>query len=164
MNEKVILLFKVNRTWNPLKVLGTPDPRNLGVAIGEIKFRKEIGKEGIGFYEWEKNRKFRWTRKKAVLEFQVKSKRIIIPILASHPDINEQPLTLKIAINDREIYSFKIKDNNWHNYELKVPEKYIGKKILLSFEVDRTWCPFEYKIANDKRDLGVCIGKIENEN
>jgi hypothetical protein len=33
-----MLLFKVNRTWQPLRVLGTPDPRNLGVAVGEIKF------------------------------------------------------------------------------------------------------------------------------
>jgi len=39
VNQEVILLLKVSRTWNPLKVLGTPDPRNLGVAIGKIKFR-----------------------------------------------------------------------------------------------------------------------------
>lgn len=34
----VILLFDVSRTWNPLKTLGAPDPRNLGVAIGKIEF------------------------------------------------------------------------------------------------------------------------------
>lgn len=39
VNQEVILLVKVSRTWNPLKALGTPDPRNLGVAIGKIKFR-----------------------------------------------------------------------------------------------------------------------------
>lgn len=39
VGEEVILLFKVDRTWNPLKVHGTPDPRNLGVAIGKIEFR-----------------------------------------------------------------------------------------------------------------------------
>jgi len=33
------LLIKVSRTWRPLKVLGTPDPRNLGVAVGKITFR-----------------------------------------------------------------------------------------------------------------------------
>jgi hypothetical protein len=41
INEEVILLFKVSRTWNPLKSDGTPDPRNLGIAIGEIQFRKQ---------------------------------------------------------------------------------------------------------------------------
>jgi len=38
VGEEVILLFKVSRTWNPLKAFGTPDPRNLGIAIGKIEF------------------------------------------------------------------------------------------------------------------------------
>jgi len=45
VNQEVILLFKVSRTWNPLKVLGTPDPRNLGVAVGKIRFKENMGKE-----------------------------------------------------------------------------------------------------------------------
>jgi hypothetical protein len=39
LGQEVILLVKVNRTWNPLKTLGTPDPRNLGVAMGKIEFK-----------------------------------------------------------------------------------------------------------------------------
>lgn len=39
VNEEVILLFKASRTWNPAKTLGTPDPRNLGVALGKIQFK-----------------------------------------------------------------------------------------------------------------------------
>lgn len=34
----VTLLFEVSRTWNPLKTLGAPDPRDLGVAVGKIGF------------------------------------------------------------------------------------------------------------------------------
>jgi len=41
VGEEVILLFKVSRTWNPLKTFGTPDPRNLGVAIGKIQFKEK---------------------------------------------------------------------------------------------------------------------------
>ncbi len=41
INQEVILLFKVSRTWNPLKVLGIPDPRNLGVAVGSIQFQSK---------------------------------------------------------------------------------------------------------------------------
>lgn len=41
INQEVILLFEVSRTWNPLKVLGTQDPRNLGVAIGSIQFHSK---------------------------------------------------------------------------------------------------------------------------
>jgi hypothetical protein len=39
LGQDAILLIKVNRTWNPQKVLGVPDPRNLGVAVGKIEFR-----------------------------------------------------------------------------------------------------------------------------
>lgn len=39
VGQEVILLFKVSRTWNPLKWRGTPDPRNLGIAVGKIEFK-----------------------------------------------------------------------------------------------------------------------------
>lgn len=39
VGQEIILLFKVSRTWNPLKTTGARDPRNLGVAVGEITFR-----------------------------------------------------------------------------------------------------------------------------
>ena len=42
VGEEVILLFKVSRTWNPLKAFGTPDPRNLGVAVGKIEFKDRL--------------------------------------------------------------------------------------------------------------------------
>jgi len=37
VDKEVILLMEVSRTWIPIKIKGTPDPRNLGVAVGEIK-------------------------------------------------------------------------------------------------------------------------------
>jgi len=36
--EEAILFFKVSRTWNPHQISGAPDLRNLGVAIGPIRF------------------------------------------------------------------------------------------------------------------------------
>ncbi|MFC2165110.1 O-antigen ligase family protein [Acidobacteriota bacterium] len=45
VGQEIILLVKVNRTWNPQKIKGTPDPRNLGVAIGRIQFRHESGQK-----------------------------------------------------------------------------------------------------------------------
>ncbi len=36
--RKAILLIEVDRTWNPGKVLGAPDSRDLGVAVGTIRF------------------------------------------------------------------------------------------------------------------------------
>lgn len=39
VGEEVILLIRVSRIWNPQKLTGIPDPRNLGVAVGEITFQ-----------------------------------------------------------------------------------------------------------------------------
>jgi len=45
VGQRVTFLFQVSRTWNPKKSLGMPDPRNLGVALGKVRF-KENNKNG----------------------------------------------------------------------------------------------------------------------
>jgi len=47
VNQEFILLIKVNRTWNPQKALGAPDPRNLGVAVGKIMFKEKTGQKEV---------------------------------------------------------------------------------------------------------------------
>jgi hypothetical protein len=49
LDKDIILLFKVSRTWNPLKTLGTPDPRNLGIALEEIEFVNPDSKEFLPY-------------------------------------------------------------------------------------------------------------------
>jgi hypothetical protein len=44
VGQEAILLLKVSRTWNPLQVTGAPDPRDLGVAVGPIRFRDSLAK------------------------------------------------------------------------------------------------------------------------
>ena len=39
VGQDVILLIKIDRTWNPLKTTGVPDPRDLGIAVGNITFQ-----------------------------------------------------------------------------------------------------------------------------
>jgi hypothetical protein len=39
LGQDAILLIKVSRTWNPKKVFGVNDSRNLGVAVGKIEYR-----------------------------------------------------------------------------------------------------------------------------
>jgi LPXTG-motif cell wall-anchored protein len=41
IDSQVILLFKVSRIWNPWEISKAPDTRNLGIALGEIKFSSE---------------------------------------------------------------------------------------------------------------------------
>jgi hypothetical protein len=39
VGHPAVLLITVDRTWNPRRALGIPDPRDLGVAIGAVAFR-----------------------------------------------------------------------------------------------------------------------------
>jgi len=36
IGREAILLLRISRTWSPQKVSGIPDPRNLGVAVGNV--------------------------------------------------------------------------------------------------------------------------------
>ena len=38
LNNDVLLLFKISRTWQPIKFMRIPDKRHLGIGIGELKF------------------------------------------------------------------------------------------------------------------------------
>lgn len=39
IGNDALILIKVDRTWNPLKTTGVPDPRDLGIAVGKIEFK-----------------------------------------------------------------------------------------------------------------------------
>lgn len=36
--ETILILFETSRTWSPRKSLGIPDPRTLGIGVGDIHF------------------------------------------------------------------------------------------------------------------------------
>lgn len=42
VNHDALLLIKVDRTWCPLKTSGVPDPRDLGVAVGTVRFQDKL--------------------------------------------------------------------------------------------------------------------------
>ncbi len=39
VGQRRLLFFDVDRTWNPSKTTGAPDSRNLGIAVGPIRFK-----------------------------------------------------------------------------------------------------------------------------
>ncbi len=157
--KKAFISIEVSRTWNPLRELGVPDPRNIGVGIGKIDFGIS---EEIGFYNWERDPNgilFRWISKRAFLPIDVKRERIVFPVRISHPDARNKPVELLVTVNggvaQREVFN----DHEWYEIELNLKE-WIGKRVLIGFSVSRTWCPKDYGI-NDGRELGVAVGKWE---
>jgi O-antigen ligase len=157
VGQRAFVLIKVQRTWNPQKALGVPDQRNLGVGIGRVYFRENIGPDGIGFYEWENNGTFRWSKKRAAFEYSIQKPIIRLPLLASHPDIKDNPVEISIAVGNQAPAVFRISDNEWHDYELTAGPENAGKTVIISLTVSRTWCPSDSKVSADKRDLGIGI-------
>ncbi|MEW6456588.1 MAG: hypothetical protein AB1410_07760 [Acidobacteriota bacterium] len=166
LGKDIFFSFKVSRTWNPLKTLGLPDPRNLGIGVAKAHFRDEIGEEGIGFYGWEDIRKFpfRWTSDRAMMEFNTNKDEILIPVSAGNPDVKERPVLVKIkVIRDQESVksNIRLEDNLWHEVRINLGEKVLWKKFVIHFEVSRTWRPIDFGIGEDRRELGIKVGKIE---
>ncbi len=156
--KKAFLSFEVSRTWNPLKELKVPDPRNIGIGIGEI----DSEAQEAGFYNWEMEESginFRWTGERAWLKLKATKGLLSFPVRVSHPDVERNPVELIISIDGKNTEREVFNDHNWYEIELDLSD-YYGKEILVGFSVSRTWCPLGFGI-NDKRELGVAVGKIE---
>lgn len=106
---------------------------------------------------------FRWSGKHAALPLHIKGPVMILPLHASHPDIQQKPVTVELSL-----YSFQLK---LHRYLGKVVlnnsgwvksrfdlEQEVGTKKILLLKVSRTWNPYKAIKAQDLRNLGVAIG------
>ncbi len=162
------LFFEVSRTWNPYKNGMSNDNRDLGIAVSEIKFLDEMPADGIGFYHWETwgggvpgwsdnlPVKFRWSGMRASISIESRLKEdFILFLLSSHPDINKNPVKIKIFGNDRLIREAVFTESIWKKVVLKRDE--IKDSKVLTIQADRTWNPSSAGISGDNRDLGVIV-------
>ena len=162
--KSVELMFKVNRTWNPLETIGSNDDRDLGAAVGPFSWKGwEIGSR-VGFYDQEmgdNGTSFRWTRKQASIMLAVKGTVLSIPIQAVHPHMGRNPVKVEVFMDDKLWDTVVLKKGGWWEVlEYKLP-CWDKKALKLTFKVDRTWSPLEARYNNnDPRDIGVAIGEI----
>lgn len=153
--KKVKLKIEVNRTFNPHKWGINNDRRDLGLAS------LELPEDRIGFYDWEtwnNQFRFRWTKKRASMHLEARSDMFEIPILALHPDIKKNPVTVKIYWDDLLLEEVTFNQNRWIKVKLNLQEVSKGNGII-TFDVSRTWNPKIFKVSEDNRDLGVAVGE-----
>lgn len=119
----------------------------------------------FGFYQSEnmEGREFRWTAKKAGLTVRIKKPFLVIPVLASHPDIKKNPVKVNIFISEnllkekRLLDEIVLKESSWQEFRFDL-SRAVGGDVLFSFEVSRTWKPSELLGTSDSRDLGIAVG------
>jgi hypothetical protein len=89
-----------------------------------------------------------------------------IPLQASHPDVQQRPVRVKMYLvkrlfkEKRLLGEIWIRDTNWKTYEFTVSPEEIGRNAILLLKVDRTWSPKRALGVPDPRRLGVALGPI----
>lgn len=121
---------------------------------------------GLGKTEQtEDGRIFQWTREYGGLFLNVTQPFIHIPLLASHPDIENNPVIVKVYLV-KDFFKEKIllgeiviTKAEWNTYEFELSNE-LHQDVILLFEVSRTWNPLKVLGTSDPRNIGVAIGSI----
>jgi len=154
----LIVVFGAVHLWNSTHSLS-------------LKSRTEkLGlKQDFGLYQEEKTddgREFRWTGSYGGQTIKIEKSVIEIPLLASHPNIEKNPVEVKIYLIKDFFREKKLLDeiilteSIWKTYEYDIPEE-VNQEVILLIKVSRTWNPLKITGAPDPRNLGVAVGKIQ---
>ncbi|MBM3293054.1 MAG: hypothetical protein FJY82_00870 [Candidatus Aminicenantes bacterium] len=152
-------VFAVVHLWNSTHGL------SLSRLSGEFGVKPDFG-----FFQAEKTadgRDFRWARETAGLELTETKGVVRIPVHASHPDIQENPVRLRIYLFQGYfkktflLGDVLLDDRGWKTLEYALPPSVAGDgRALLVFKVSRTWVPLKASATPDPRRLGVAVGTI----
>jgi hypothetical protein len=152
-----LILFGGIHLWNSTHTL------SLKNRTEELKLS-----HSFGLSKQEKTpegREFNWTNRYGGITTVVQAPLVEIPILASHPDIQKNPVIVKIFLvkdlfkEKRLLDELTMDTSEWIVHHLFIPEE-VGNSVMLLFNVSRTWNPQKTLGTPDPRDLGVAIGKI----
>lgn len=154
----LILLFIGVYSWN------TTHSLSLKRQSEEFGIKQQFG---LGKLEGtEEGNAFRWIGKAAGMTIRVENPVILIPLLASHPDIKDNPVSVKIYLV-KDFFKEKMllgeivmTKEEWKTYEFELSAA-LDQDILLLFKVSRTWNPQKALGVPDPRNLGVAIGSIQ---
>ena len=153
----LILIFSGVHLWNSTHSL----------SLNNRTKRLDL-KQNFGLYQLEKTqdgREFRWTRGYGGFTIKIEKPVIEIPMLASHPDIEKNPLRVKIYLikdlfkEKRLLDEVVLTENFWKTVEYNIQEEVYRQAILL-FKVSRTWNPLKTLGTPDPRNLGIAVGEI----
>ncbi|MGQ9673680.1 MAG: O-antigen ligase family protein [Candidatus Aminicenantales bacterium] len=131
-----------------------------------IRTERFAFKQDFGFYRQEKDERqfsFRWARKTAGMEMDIYGPTLVLPVMASHPDIQARPLQVRIYLANENfrkkalLKEITLDRKEWQDVELDTSE-FLGKKIQLIIETSREWFPYKLGIP-DARKLAVALGE-----
>ena len=129
------------------------------------KTEKMGWRQDFGLYKEEKDDRqfpFRWARELAGTEMDILGPVLILPVLASHPDIEAWPVQVRFYLADENyrkqnlLQEINLKRKKWQEVEFNT-SAFFGQKIRLVAETSRAWKPYRLGIP-DARRLAVALG------
>ena len=149
------VLFGLVHLWNSTRSLSL-----------ESRTKEFSWDQNFGLYKRERDIRrfyFIWTKKSAGVTVENRGDTLVIPLLASHPDIEKNPVTVRISISDpvfrapKPLKEIVLRENRWVDFEQDL-SSFSEDKIHLLFEAERTWQPLKYSGVPDPRHLGIALG------
>jgi O-antigen ligase len=122
--------------------------------------------QDFGFYQKEEDNRgfsFQWAQKRAGFAFEKIGDHLVIPVNASHPDIERNPVRVRIYgtnnyFNKNQlIKEIELTKNEWQNLEIDLSNDK-ENRVALVIETDREWEPYKYLKVPDKRKLAIGVG------
>jgi len=153
----LFVVFSASHLWN--------SSHSLSLRAKTAEFRLA---QAFGLYPPEKTadgRSFRWTREYAGVPLKVDGRVLLVPVLASHPDIAARPVKVEVFFVE-DFFKKKIRlgeivltSTEWqtHRFMLAGP---LRREGILLVEVSRTWNPQKLRGVPDPRNLGVALGSL----
>jgi len=124
--------------------------------------------QNFGLYKLEKDNRgfyFQWTKKVAGIAVENVGQVLVIPMMASHPDIKKNPVKVKVFLANCNfkkktlIKEILLENNSWLDFEYIIPES--SEKIIhLVFSTNRIWQPLKYLNIPDPRSLAIALGEV----
>jgi len=182
------ILVAIISIWPQHQAISAPSPLQsfkiaalvLAVVLGSIHLSNSLGALSIGtrtktfgwgqdfgFYQPEKDPRgfsFRWARKRAGLTIRKMGDVLVIPVLASHPDKEKNPVIIKVFLADSSFRKKKLiqevflKSTAWTNFTYSLSDLK-GEEIYLLFETSRDWQPSKFLNVPDPRRLAIALGE-----
>ena len=144
---------------------------NLWQSVTSLSIWNQSQKFGwaqeFGFYPLEKDSRnftFKWAQQKAGFSLISLGDKLMIPLLATHPDIRTKNVVVKIFESDhvfrkkRLLTELNLKRKTWTTIEIPQNDSF-GKWVYYLVETDRSWKPIDFNISSDSRELAVAFGE-----
>ena len=115
-----------------------------------------------GWYEGETGGDdyIRWTDKEFAFFLKVAGRRMFFDAACTRPDIATVPLSMAVSSQGTPVAQLRVNSADFQTLYFSLPDILVGRIVLFTVKIDRSWKPSEHLNTPDDRDLGILIRRI----